>query len=173
LANPSRRGLSFAGDLFGVWRDTRQLVLAAQVAAIYAAVLIPFKVGIPIIPGFVELRPANAIPVLGAGVPGHGACRRPGAAGARPGPAGGNVVVRAGRYVPLMVPLMTHVIRQTLLLAMALEAKGFDPSATRVRADESRFTAADYVVLAGLAVLLLLCLWLRWNGYGVVGGVGF
>jgi energy-coupling factor transporter transmembrane protein EcfT len=86
---------------------------------------------------------------------------------------GGNVVVRAGRYVPLMVPLMTHVIRQTLLLAMALEAKGFDPSAARVRADERRFTAADYVVLAGLAVLLLLCLWLRWNGYGVVGGVGF
>jgi energy-coupling factor transporter transmembrane protein EcfT len=79
----------------------------------------------------------------------------------------------SGRYVPLMVPLMTHVIRQTLLLAMALEAKGFDPSATRVRADESRFTAADYVVLAGLAVLLLLCLWLWWNGYGVVGGVGF
>jgi len=86
---------------------------------------------------------------------------------------GGNVVVRAGRYVPLMIPLMTHVLRQTLLLAMALEAKGFDPSAIRTRAGESRFTAADDAVLAGLAVLLLLCLWLRWNGYGVVEGVGF
>ena len=52
------------GGLLEVWRDTRQLVLAAQIAAIYAAVLIPFKVGIPIIPGFVELRPANAIPVV-------------------------------------------------------------------------------------------------------------
>ncbi len=82
-------------------------------------------------------------------------------------------MVRAGRYVPLMVPLMTHVIRQTLLLATALEGKGFNPSATHVRADESRFTAADYVVLAGLSVLLLLCLWLRCNGYGVVGCVGF
>src|SRR5437879_5205156 len=50
--------------LLEVWRDTRQLVLAAQIAAIYAAVLIPFKVGIPIIPGFVQLRPANAIPVV-------------------------------------------------------------------------------------------------------------
>ena len=86
---------------------------------------------------------------------------------------GGNVVVRAGRYVPLIIPLMTHVLRQTLLLAMALEAKGFDPSAIRARAGESRFTAADDAVLAGLAVLLLLCLWLRWNGYGVVEGVGF
>jgi energy-coupling factor transport system ATP-binding protein len=52
------------GGLLEVWKDTRQLVLAAQIAAIYAAVLIPFKVGIPIIPGFVELRPANAIPVV-------------------------------------------------------------------------------------------------------------
>ena len=52
------------GELFEVWKDTRLIVLAAQVAAIYAAVLIPFKVGIPIIPGFVELRPANAIPVV-------------------------------------------------------------------------------------------------------------
>ena len=42
-----------------------------------------------------------------------------------------------------MIPLMTHVIRQSLLLAMALEAKGYDPSATRVRAGESRFAAAD------------------------------
>src|SRR5439155_1172733 len=54
---------------------------------------------------------------------------------------GGNVVARAGRYVPLMIPMMTHVIRQTLLLAMALEAKGFDPRAIRVSAGESRFTA--------------------------------
>ena len=86
---------------------------------------------------------------------------------------GGNVVVRAGRYVPLMIPLMTHVIRQSLLLAMALEAKGYDPSATRVRAGESRFAAVDEAVLAGLAVLLLVSLWLRWNGFGVVQGVGF
>ena len=86
---------------------------------------------------------------------------------------GGNVVVRAGRYVPLMIPLMTHVLRQTLLLAMALEAKGFDPSAIRTRPGESRFTPADDAVLAGLALLLLLSLWLRWNGFGVVEGVGF
>src|SRR5207245_11036773 len=38
--------------------------LAAQSAAFYAPCLIPFTVGIPIIPVFVELRPANAIPVV-------------------------------------------------------------------------------------------------------------
>src|SRR3989441_10630493 len=73
----------------------------------------------------------------------------------------------------LPISLMSHVLRQTLLLAMALEAKGFDPSAIRTRPGESRFTAADDAVLAGLAVLLLLSLWLRWNGYGVVEGGGF
>ncbi|RMH37308.1 MAG: ATP-binding cassette domain-containing protein [Nitrospirae bacterium] len=51
-------------DLAHVWRDTRLIVLTAQIAAIYAAILIPFKVGIPLIPGFAELRPANAIPVV-------------------------------------------------------------------------------------------------------------
>ena len=51
-------------DLTGVWQDTRLIVVSAQIAAIYAAILIPFKVGIPIIPGFVELRPANAIPIV-------------------------------------------------------------------------------------------------------------
>jgi energy-coupling factor transporter ATP-binding protein EcfA2 len=53
-------------DLVGVWRDTRLIVLVAQTAAVYAAILIPFKVGIPIIPGFVELRPANAVPIVAA-----------------------------------------------------------------------------------------------------------
>ena len=47
-----------------MWQDTRLIVLTAQIAAIYAAILIPFKVGIPLIPGFAELRPANAIPIV-------------------------------------------------------------------------------------------------------------
>ena len=56
--------LGWASEITSVWRDTRLIVLTAQIAAIYAAVLIPFKIGIPIIPGFVELRPANAIPLV-------------------------------------------------------------------------------------------------------------
>jgi len=56
--------LRWVYELTQVWRDTRQIVLVAQIAAIYAAILIPFKVGIPLIPGFAELRPANAIPIV-------------------------------------------------------------------------------------------------------------
>ncbi len=46
-----------------MWHNTRMVVLTAITAALYAAILIPFKV-IPIIPGITELRPANAIPVV-------------------------------------------------------------------------------------------------------------
>ncbi|HYB89669.1 MAG TPA: QueT transporter family protein [Candidatus Binataceae bacterium] len=46
-----------------MWRNTRMVVLCAISAALYAAVLIPFKV-VPLIPGVTEMRPANAIPVV-------------------------------------------------------------------------------------------------------------
>lgn len=50
-------------ELFTMWKSTRMIVLTAVCAAIYAAVLIPFK-PIPIIPGATEIRPANALPVV-------------------------------------------------------------------------------------------------------------
>jgi energy-coupling factor transport system substrate-specific component len=46
-----------------MWRNTRMVVLTAICAALYAAILIPFKVA-PIIPGVTELRPANALPIV-------------------------------------------------------------------------------------------------------------
>jgi energy-coupling factor transport system substrate-specific component len=52
-----------AGELFGMWRNTRMVVLAAICAGLYAAILIPFKVA-PLIPGVTELRPASALPVV-------------------------------------------------------------------------------------------------------------
>jgi hypothetical protein len=39
-----------AGELFGMWRNTRMVVLTAICASLYGAILIPFKVA-PIIPG--------------------------------------------------------------------------------------------------------------------------
>jgi energy-coupling factor transport system substrate-specific component len=50
-------------ELFHMWSNTRMIVLTAICAALYAAILIPFKV-IPLIPGVTEFRPANAVPVL-------------------------------------------------------------------------------------------------------------
>jgi energy-coupling factor transport system substrate-specific component len=50
-------------EVFTMWRHTQLVVLTALSAAIYAAVLIPFK-GFPLVPGFIELRPANVFPVV-------------------------------------------------------------------------------------------------------------
>jgi energy-coupling factor transport system substrate-specific component len=49
--------------LVGMWRSTRMVVLTAICAALYAAILIPFKV-VPLIPGVTEFRPANAVPIV-------------------------------------------------------------------------------------------------------------
>ena len=46
-----------------MWSNTRMVVLAAICAALYAAILIPFKV-VPLIPRITEFRPANAVPVV-------------------------------------------------------------------------------------------------------------
>ncbi len=50
-------------DLIRMWSNTRMIVLVAICAAVYAAILIPFK-PIPLIPGVTELRPANSIPPI-------------------------------------------------------------------------------------------------------------
>jgi energy-coupling factor transport system substrate-specific component len=49
-------------ELVAVWSNTRTIVQVALTAALYAAVLIPFK-PIPIFGGITEVRPANAIPI--------------------------------------------------------------------------------------------------------------
>lgn len=50
-------------EAFTMWKYTRMVVLVALTAAMYAAVLIPFKL-FPIIPGITEVRPANVFPVI-------------------------------------------------------------------------------------------------------------
>ena len=50
-------------EIVTMWRYTQMVVLVALSAAIYAAVLIPLK-SFPIVPGFIEIRPANAFPIV-------------------------------------------------------------------------------------------------------------
>ncbi len=50
-------------EVFGMWKNTRMVILTALVAALYAALLIPFK-GFVLIPGITELRPGVVIPVI-------------------------------------------------------------------------------------------------------------
>ncbi len=50
-------------EIFTMWKNTRMVVLVSVSAAVYAAVLIPFKVA-TIIPGFTEIRPAMVLPII-------------------------------------------------------------------------------------------------------------
>lgn len=50
-------------QMISMWSNPRMVMLAALSAAIYVAVLLPFK-GIQIIPGFAEARPGAVMPVV-------------------------------------------------------------------------------------------------------------
>jgi energy-coupling factor transport system substrate-specific component len=50
-------------EVWRMWNYATMVVLTVLTAALFAAILIPFK-GIPLIPGHTELRPANVIPVV-------------------------------------------------------------------------------------------------------------
>jgi len=49
--------------IFTMWKNTRMIVLVAVTAALYAAILLPFKFA-TVVPGFAEIRPGAAIPVV-------------------------------------------------------------------------------------------------------------
>ncbi len=80
----------------------------------------------------------------------------------------GNIFQRAGKFIPLAVPLFIYAIRHTNMLAMALESKGFNPGAPRTWYYNPQMRRADYLVLILLTVLFLAMLFLRLQGYGQV-----
>jgi energy-coupling factor transport system substrate-specific component len=50
-------------EIVTMWSNTRMVVLTALTAALYAAVLIPFKIA-TIVPGFTEVRPGVVVPLV-------------------------------------------------------------------------------------------------------------
>lgn len=80
----------------------------------------------------------------------------------------GTILERIRKYVPLVVPLIGHALRQTNLLAMALESKGFHPTAHRSISVTGKMKGADYVVLIVLSMLLGVSGWMRWHGIGTL-----
>ncbi len=73
----------------------------------------------------------------------------------------GTIFSRAGKFIPLAVPLFIYAIRHTNLLAMALESKGFSPMSKRTLYYEPHMKRADYAVLLSLLGVLALLLYLR------------
>ncbi len=50
-------------EVWRMWQYSTMVVLTVLTAGLFAAILIPFK-GIPLVPGYTELRPANVIPLV-------------------------------------------------------------------------------------------------------------
>ena len=50
-------------ELTRCWQQTRMIVLIALCAALYVAVLLPFKIA-TIVPGITEIRPGAALPIV-------------------------------------------------------------------------------------------------------------
>lgn len=62
----------------------------------------------------------------------------------------GNIFQRLRKYVPLLIPIFVYAIRDTDLLSMALESKGFGMQGKRTEFLSFRFKRADVIVLCAL-----------------------
>ncbi len=71
----------------------------------------------------------------------------------------GNVLQRARKYVPLLVPIFVYAIRDTDLLSMALESKGFGMKGRRTEFLSFPFIWRDYAIL-GILLIMNLAGWL-------------
>jgi len=80
----------------------------------------------------------------------------------------GSIIDRVRKYVPLVVPLIGHALRQTNLLAMALESKGFHPTVHRFFHITGEMRKPDYAVLICLVFLLAGSAWMKWHGIGTL-----
>jgi energy-coupling factor transport system permease protein len=75
----------------------------------------------------------------------------------------GGLLARARTYIPLLVPIFLHTLRNTDQLAKALESRGFGAQHERTSLLEIGLHARDAVALvAGGLVLALFVLWRFW-----------
>ena len=80
----------------------------------------------------------------------------------------GHITERIRKYVPLVVPLIGHALRQTNLLSMALESKGFHPTLHRSFHMTKKMNKLDYAVLIFFIILVGTSIWIRWLGIGAL-----
>ncbi len=73
----------------------------------------------------------------------------------------GSIFRRAGKFIPLAIPLFIYAIRHTNLLAMALESRGFSPESPRTFYYEPRMRTIDYGVVILLLMILIVLLYIR------------
>jgi len=72
----------------------------------------------------------------------------------------GNLIQRIKKHIPLIIPIFIIGIRNTDLLAMALESRGFGFSRIRTSYTEFKVSWADYAVIVLLLLLNATCVYL-------------
>jgi len=82
--------------------------------------------------------------------------------------AGGNVFSRLRNSAAIIVPLFITTMRRFNDLPMAIESRGFVPTANRTYYIEIKMRRDDYVVVALLSFLAAASIYLRLIGYGTV-----
>jgi energy-coupling factor transport system permease protein len=83
----------------------------------------------------------------------------------------GSVFSRLARHFPLLVPVIVSAIRNTDLMAMALESRGFRATAHRTSLLQPRLRARDWFALFLCLALAAGCIWLRRAGLGAMAGL--
>lgn len=80
----------------------------------------------------------------------------------------GGLLVRLGRYVPVIVPVFMGALRRAEAMAVALESRGFGRQARRTTFVRSRFGARDAWAAAAIGIVVGAYLWAWARGWGRV-----
>lgn len=83
----------------------------------------------------------------------------------------GNIIERVRKFLPLLVPVFISTIRSTNIFGMALESKGFGARENRTFYQKLQMGTADYAVLAFAVIFVIVSIYLRLQGYGLIEGL--
>ena len=163
-------GVTWEGCMFGLGMGLRLLIMVwsglwlLSVATIEELAQVSQQLGVPARVGFAFSLAFRWVGILlGAGIGVVQAQRSRGL-----DISAGSLGERIRKYVPLVVPLIGHAMRQTNLLAMALESKGFHPAAHRVLHLTGTMKRLDVTVLIFNMLLIGSSGLMRWYGMGAL-----
>jgi energy-coupling factor transport system permease protein len=80
----------------------------------------------------------------------------------------GGLLTRVRRHIPLLIPAVICAVRNTDVLAMALESRGFGGSTPRTEYMEIRMRPADILTCLVLLAAVATSLYWRLSGHGAV-----
>lgn len=80
----------------------------------------------------------------------------------------GGLIRRMRAYSGLIIPIFLSGLQRTKYLSIALQSKGFGARGRRTFYLDFKIGRADVISLGALISLNLVCLWLRFQGYGII-----